>query len=95
METELGKAGAYVDDIYFCPHHPDKGFAGERSEYKIDCECRKPKPGMILAAAEKYNIDLAQSYMVGDEIKDAEAGRAAGCKDVYKSLAEFVLNIPE
>ncbi|GHT56193.1 histidinol phosphate phosphatase [Spirochaetia bacterium] len=80
METELGKAGAYVDDIFFCPHHPEKGFAGERPEYKIDCECRKPKPGMILQAAAKYNIDLAQSYMVGDDIKDVQAGLAAGCK---------------
>ncbi|GHV04436.1 histidinol phosphate phosphatase [Spirochaetia bacterium] len=80
METELGKAGAYVDDIFFCPHHPDKGFTGERPEYKIDCECRKPKPGMILQAATKYNIDLTQSFMVGDDIKDVQAGLAAGCK---------------
>jgi D,D-heptose 1,7-bisphosphate phosphatase len=79
METELGKSGAYLDGIFFCPHHPDKGFPGERPEYKIDCECRKPKPGLILRAAEKYNIDLAASYMVGDDKRDTEAGRAAGC----------------
>ncbi|GHT78952.1 histidinol phosphate phosphatase [Spirochaetia bacterium] len=79
METELGKAGAYIDDIFFCPHHPDKGFAGERPEYKIDCECRKPKPGMLLQAAEKYNIDLAQSYMVGDDDRDVQAALGAGC----------------
>jgi D-glycero-D-manno-heptose 1,7-bisphosphate phosphatase len=79
MEAELGRAGAYVDDIFFCPHHPDKGFPGERPEYKIDCECRKPKPGMIVAAAKKYNIDLAQSYMVGDDARDAGTGLAAGC----------------
>ncbi|GHU64616.1 hypothetical protein FACS189447_01810 [Spirochaetia bacterium] len=79
METELGKTGAYIDDIFFCPHHPDKGFPGERPEYKIDCECRKPKPGMILKAAEKYNIDLKSSYMAGDDIRDVEAGIAAGC----------------
>jgi D,D-heptose 1,7-bisphosphate phosphatase len=79
METELGKSGAYLDDIFFCPHHPDKGFPGERPEYKIECECRKPKPGMILRAAKKYNIDLSASYMVGDDIRDAEAGRAACC----------------
>jgi histidinol-phosphate phosphatase family protein len=47
METELGKHGAYIDDLFYCPHHPDKGFPGERSEFKIDCDCRKPKPGMI------------------------------------------------
>jgi D,D-heptose 1,7-bisphosphate phosphatase len=79
MEAELGKAGAYIDDIFFCPHHPDKGFPGERPEYKIDCDCRKPKPGLIFKAAEKYNIDLSQSYMVGDDTRDVDAGRAAGC----------------
>jgi D,D-heptose 1,7-bisphosphate phosphatase len=82
METELGRQGAFIDDIFFCPHHPDKGFPGERLEYKIDCDCRKPKPGMILEAAEKYNIDLAQSYMVGDHIRDAQAGIAAGCTSI-------------
>lgn len=83
LETELGKQGAYVDAIYFCPHHPDKGFAGEVPALKIDCECRKPKPGMLLKAAEDYNIDLSQSYMVGDSMRDMEAGIAAGCKTVY------------
>jgi D,D-heptose 1,7-bisphosphate phosphatase len=79
METDLGASGAYVDDIFYCPHHPDKGFAGERPEYKLVCECRKPKPGMILAAAKKYNIDLSESYMIGDNTKDAVAGLRAGC----------------
>lgn len=83
METELGKEGAYIDDLYYCPHHPDKGFAGERPEYKIECSCRKPKPGMLLQAAAKYNIDLKQSYMVGDSFRDVEAGLAAGCMPVY------------
>jgi D-glycero-D-manno-heptose 1,7-bisphosphate phosphatase len=82
METDLGKQGAYLDDILFCPHHPDKGFPGERPEYKIDCDCRKPKPGLILRAAKKYNIDLTASYMVGDDKRDVEAGRAAGCTPV-------------
>lgn len=80
METLLGQQGAYLDDIFICPHHPDKGFEGERQEYKIDCNCRKPKPGMLLQAAEKYNIDLNQSYMIGDSESDMEAGRAAGCR---------------
>lgn len=79
LETLLGQEGAYIDDIFYCPHHPDKGFAGERPEYKIACGCRKPGPGMLLQAAEKYNIDLAQSYMVGDDERDMEAGRQAGC----------------
>lgn len=84
LETLLGQEGAYLDDIFYCPHHPDKGFEGERPEYKIECDCRKPKPGMLLRAAEKYNIDLKQSYMVGDDERDMEAGRQAGCK-VYKT----------
>jgi D,D-heptose 1,7-bisphosphate phosphatase len=83
METDLGKHGAYIDDIFYCPHHPDVGFAGERQEYKIDCDCRKPKPGMILKAAEKYNIDPAQSYMVGDDKRDVQAGINAGCIPVF------------
>ena len=83
METDLGKHGAYIDDIFCCPHHPDKGFYGERSEYKIDCDCRKPKPGMILKASVKYNIDLAQSYMIGDDTRDVQAGINAGCIPVF------------
>jgi len=80
METELGKSGAYLDDLFFCPHHPAKGFSGERPEYKIDCDCRKPKPGMLVAAAEKYHIDLSASWMIGDDKRDVNAGKAAGCK---------------
>lgn len=80
METLLGEQGAYIDDIFICPHHPDKEFKGERPEYKIQCDCRKPKPGLLLQAAEKYNIDLKQSYMVGDSESDMEAGKAVGCK---------------
>jgi D,D-heptose 1,7-bisphosphate phosphatase len=83
METDLGKNGAYIDDLFYCPHHPDKGFAGERPEYKIDCDCRKPKPGMILKAAEKYNIDLSKSYMVGDDKRDILAGINSGCKSIF------------
>lgn len=79
METLLGEKGAYIDDIFICPHHPDKGFDGEQIEYKIDCDCRKPKPGMLLDAARKYNIDLRQSWMIGDQDADVEAGRAAEC----------------
>lgn len=79
METLLGIEGAYIDDLFYCPHHPDKGFSGEREEYKIDCDCRKPKPGMLYQAAEKYNISLKDSYFVGDDERDMEAGRRAGC----------------
>ena len=82
METLLGKEGAYLDGIYFCPHHPHSGYEGEVKELKIDCDCRKPKPGMLLKAAEDFNIDLSQSYMVGDSENDIVAGKAAGCKTV-------------
>lgn len=81
METELGKEGAFLDAIYVCPHHKDKGFEGERPEYKFDCDCRKPKPGLLLQAAKDFNIDLSQSYMIGDSERDVEAGRNAGCKE--------------
>ena len=82
METELGLQGAYLDAIYYCPHHPHKGYEGEIPELKIECDCRKPKPGMLLKAAGDYNIDLSQSYMIGDGENDIKAGLAAGCKTV-------------
>lgn len=82
LETLLGREGAYLDDIFICPHHPDKGFPGERLEYKMDCDCRKPKPGLLLQAAERYNIDLASSWMIGDQPQDETAGKAAGCRTV-------------
>lgn len=80
METELGKVGAFVDAIYVCPHHTDKGFEGERPEYKCNCDCRKPKPGLLLQAAKDFNIDLSESYMIGDSHRDVEAGENAGVK---------------
>lgn len=79
METLLGLEGAYLDAVYYCPHHPDKGFEGEVTELKIECGCRKPKPGMLLKAAEDLNIDLSSSWMVGDGEWDIAAGKAAGC----------------
>ena len=80
METLFGAKGAYIDAIYFCPHHPHKGYAGEVPELKIDCDCRKPKPGMLLKAAQDFNIDLSQSWMIGDGENDVKAGQNAGCK---------------
>ena len=84
METELGKEGAFVDAIYVCPHHTDKGFSGERPEYKCDCDCRKPKPGLLLQAAKDFNIDLSQSYMIGDSDGDVKAGENAGVKEAIR-----------
>lgn len=99
METLLGKDGVYIDGMYICPHHPDKGFEGERPEYKIDCDCRKPKPGLLLQAAKNFNIDLAESYMIGDSHIDVEAGENAGVKASIKleenaphTLDKVVLN---
>jgi D,D-heptose 1,7-bisphosphate phosphatase len=80
METLLGEAHAYLDAIYFCPHHPDKGYPEERPEYKTDCSCRKPKPGMLLQAAQEWNIDLSGSYMIGDRPADIQAGETAQVK---------------
>ena len=98
METLLGKDGAYLDGIYFCPHHPDSGFKGEVKELKFDCDCRKPKPGMLLQAAKDFNIDLEQSYMIGDGELDRGAGEAAGCRtkiiptdgDLLKAINEIL-----
>ena len=82
MEVELGKQGAYLDDIYFCPHHPDKGFDGEVVDLKISCNCRKPKPGMLLQAIEEYNIDKENSWIFGDHSRDIMAGEAAGLQTI-------------
>ena len=80
METLLGHEHAYVNAIYYCPHHPDAGYPEERKEYKITCNCRKPAPGMLLQAAKDWNIDLENSYMIGDSQRDVEAGNNAGVK---------------
>ncbi len=93
METLLGKEGAYLDAIYYCPHHPHKGYDGEISELKFDCNCRKPKPGMLLKAAKDFNIDLSQSYMIGDGENDVKAGLAAGCKPILLSGNQSTENI--
>ena len=82
METLLGQGGAYLDAIYYCPHHPHRGYVGEISKLKIDCECRKPKPGMLLQAANDFNIDLSKSWMIGDSENDVSCGEKAGCKTV-------------
>lgn len=78
MYTLLGKEGAYVDGLYFCPHHPDKGFEGEVSKLKMDCNCRKPKIGLIEKAVQDFNIDLANSWFIGDTNIDVKTGENAG-----------------
>ena len=78
----LSEKGAYLDDLFFCPHHPDKGFEGEIEELKIDCNCRKPKIGLLEKAASKYNIDLSKCYFVGDSTMDIQTGINAGMKTI-------------
>lgn len=89
METLLGLEGAYLDAIYYCPHHPHKGYEGEIPELKFDCDCRKPKPGMIIRAAEDFNIDLNTSYMIGDSENDILCGKNAGCRTVLIGKGSF------
>jgi histidinol-phosphate phosphatase family protein len=84
MLNELGEAGAHIDAIYFCPHKPDDG-----------CDCRKPKPGLILRAASDYNIDLRKSWMIGDSDSDLKAGKDAGCKTLKVTTKKPLIKIVE
>ena len=91
MKWLLGQEKAFVDAIYYCPHHPDGGFKGEIPELKINCSCRKPKPGMLYDAQIDFNIDLENSWMIGDNYNDILAGETAGCKTclVGNNLKEY------
>lgn len=88
METTLGKQGAYIDGLYYCPHHPHKGYKGEIPELKIECGCRKPNIGMLIAAANDYNIDLSKSWYVGDTTVDIQTGINAGMKTILVRTGE-------
>ena len=88
MDWSLADRGVDLDGIYYCPHHPEG-----KGEYKEECECRKPKPGMLLQAADDFNIDLASSYMIGDSKNDILAGKNAGCKTVYIGNDDFEQDI--
>jgi D-glycero-D-manno-heptose 1,7-bisphosphate phosphatase len=79
LDRLLAEGGARLDAKYYCPHHPNAKLAAFRKK----CACRKPKAGMLFEAAKAHGIDLKRSYMVGDGINDAKAGRAAGCKTVF------------
>ena len=82
LEMLLGAHDAYLDAIYYCPHHPEAGWAGERTDLKITCKCRKPEAGLIYQAAADLNIDLIRSYMIGDSWRDIEAAKKAGLKGI-------------
>ncbi len=76
LSAVLAEGGATIDAYYHCPHHPDHGVG----EFRIDCECRKPAPGMLLWAARDLGIDLTRSWMIGDKLSDLWAGAAVGCR---------------
>lgn len=79
MHAELATAGAHLDGVYYCLHHPEATLP----EYRIQCECRKPKPGLLLCAANELDISLADSWMIGDGLTDVQAGKAAGCVTIW------------
>lgn len=85
LADDLAKEGARVDAIYYCPHHPEQrvDIPDRAKKYRIECNCRKPKPGMLLQAAREHGICLKASFFVGDHSRDMIAGRAAGCKTVF------------
>lgn len=78
MVKELKKYDIDILECYYCPHHPDKGL----DEYRKDCECRKPNPGMLLEGIKKYSVDIKNSFMIGDKKSDLEAGKKAGLKSI-------------
>lgn len=82
LETLLGLEHAFLDRIYYCPHHPDSGFAGERAELKVRCDCRKPGIGLVQRAVADLNIDLGQSWLIGDTTTDLETARRAGLRSI-------------
>jgi histidinol-phosphate phosphatase family protein len=104
MEMELGSSGAFIDGIYACPHHPDGGFAGERAELKVACECRKPGDGMVRQAVRELNLDLAGSWFIGDRTGDLQTAYNCGIRSVllrtgsggrdrrYEAVPDFVFD---
>lgn len=82
LETKLGEKGGFLDAIYYCPHHPDSGFAGEVPGLKFVCDCRKPAPGLVLRAADEQSVDMAASWMIGDSAADVGAARQAGVRSI-------------
>lgn len=79
MRAELAAAGAHLDGVYYCLHHPEATLP----EYRVRCDCRKPEPGLLLRAADELGISLSNSWMIGDGLTDVQAGKAAGCATVW------------
>lgn len=93
LKRQLGDGGVKLDGFYYCPHLPES--EGKVDEYSFDCDCRKPKEGLILKAARELNVDLKTSWMIGDILNDVEAGNRAGCKSILfdnGGETEWVLN---
>jgi D,D-heptose 1,7-bisphosphate phosphatase len=86
--NRLKEQGAIIDAVYFCPHHPK----GTVEKYSVSCQCRKPLPGMLLQASRELNIDLRNSYMIGDRISDIKAGNLAGCKKTIGVKTGYACN---
>lgn len=90
LQQNLEAQGAHLDALYSCPHHPTEG----RGTYRVECECRKPKPGLVLQAARELGLDLAHCWMIGDAARDLEAGWAAGVPGILvatgKGASEIV-----
>ena len=82
IETLLGKCGAFIDAFYYCPHHPKKGFKGEVKRLKKECDCRKPKIGLLIKAQKDFNLDLKKCYIIGDSEVDVMTGVNAGIPQV-------------
>lgn len=78
MVSMLAEAGAELDGVYYCPHHPD----GDQISYSVECDCRKPRPGLLERAAGEHGVELSESVMIGDTLRDLEAGRAVGARSV-------------
>jgi len=78
----LAKQGARIDAVYYCPHHPEKGHPGANPIYRVDCDCRKPKIGMLKAASERFGIAPKDCFMIGDTTRDIKAGKDFGCKTI-------------
>jgi D-glycero-D-manno-heptose 1,7-bisphosphate phosphatase len=91
LASLFAEHGVYFQDFYFCPHHPTEAVM---PKYKIDCQCRKPKPGMLVQAAREHGIDLAQSILFGNEERDLAAGRAAGCWKAWNVTELFAFATP-
>ncbi len=88
LSVLLGEKGAYLDDMIFCPHHPDKGYPEENPAYKIPCHCRKPDIGMVEEMAKKHHVDIKNSWFIGDTTVDVQTGKNAGLRTILVKTGE-------